>query len=158
VLVEKPVGYLESMLALFLARALGDFVESRQLGIVLGADGPLRILAGQVRVPDVSFVGWQRFPRRELPRESILGVAPDLAVEVLSEGNTPAEMARKLDDYFRAGVRLVWYVDLRKRQIEVYRAVDQRLVLNESQDLEGYDVLPGFQLAIADLFAAIPKY
>lgn len=132
VLVEKPVGYLESMLALVLAWALGDFVDAHELGILLGADGPLRILPGQVRVPDVSFIGWERFPNRVLPREPVLSVVPDLVVEVLSEGNTPGEMARKLDDYFRAGVRLVWYVDPRSRHVDVFKARDQQVTVDES--------------------------
>lgn len=157
VLVEKAVGYLESIVAVILARALGDFVDDHDLGMVLGADGPLRILPGQVRVPDVSFIRWDRFPNRSLPRGPLLTVTPDLIVEVLSEGNTPAEMNRKLDDYFLAGVRLVWYVDLRARQVDVFTARDRHSVLSESGFLDGSDVLPGFQFAIADLFARIPK-
>ena len=157
VLVEKPVGYLESMLALVLARAVGDFVQAHDLGIVLGADGPVRILPGQVRVPDVSFVGWERFPGRVLPREPILSVVPDLVIEVLSDGNTAGEMSRKLDDYFRAGVRLVWYVDLRALRVEVYTGREQRVDVDVSGFLDGFDILPGWRISVADLFSNVPK-
>ena len=78
VLVEKTVGYFESLLAALLIRIVGDFVEQHRLGVVLGPDGPLRILPGQVRIPDVSFIAWDRFPERKLDRRSDprLGAGP----------------------------------------------------------------------------------
>lgn len=113
VLVEKTMGYLESMLAGAILELLRGFVRKRKLGIVLGADGTLKILRNQVRIPDVCFISWDRFPGGRLPKTPIPAVAPDLAVEVLSDSNTEGEMRRKLQDYFTAGVRLVWYVDPR---------------------------------------------
>jgi Uma2 family endonuclease len=80
-------------------------------------------------------------------------VVPDLVIEVLSEGNTPKEMARKLDEYFRAGVRLVWYVNPKKRTVRVYTARDRSVLLREEDTLDGGDVLPGFALSIRDWFA-----
>jgi Uma2 family endonuclease len=153
VLVEKTTGYYESLLAALLIRALGDFVEQHQLGIVLGPDGTLQILPHQVRIPDVSFIAWDRFPDRRLPKEPIPAVAPDLAVEVLSEGNTPGEMQRKLRDYFQAGVRLVWYLDPQARAVTAYTAPDRCDVVGEDQILDGADVLPGFRLSLRELFA-----
>jgi len=72
---------------------------------------------------------------------------------VLSEGNTPKEMRRKLDEYFRAGVRLVWYVDPKKRTVRVYTARDRSTLLRDNQSLDGGDVLPGFALSIREWFA-----
>ena len=95
VLVEKTMGYLESALAIAIGASLRAFVRANDLGIVLGEQGTLRILVGQVRVPDVSFIAWSRFPGGRLPDVPIPAVAPDLAVEVLSAGNTEAEMERK---------------------------------------------------------------
>ena len=152
-LVEKTMGYYESQLAVLVASALLRFVEDRRLGIVLGEAGTLRILPGQVRVPDVCFIAWERFPGRRLPREPIPAVVPDLVVEILSEGNTVGEMRRKLHDYFQAGVRLVWYIDPVTRTAEVYTAPDQRLDLTAQGVLDGGAVLPGFRLSLADLFA-----
>ena len=80
-------------------------------------------------------------------------MAPDLVVEVLSKGNTPREMNRKLDEYFRAGVRLVWYVDPKRRQVRVFTDREHSVVLGEDDQLEGGDVLPGFTLSIRDWFA-----
>lgn len=153
VLVEKTMGYLESLVAVMIIQRLGSFVETHDLGIVLGPDGTLRILPNQVRIPDVSFIGWDQFPNRELPGEPILARAPDLAVEVLSVGNTEGEMQRKLHDYFTAGVRLVWYIDPRTRTAKSYTAEDQCTDLNERQSLSGGEVLPGLELPLKDLFA-----
>ena len=68
-----------------------------------------------VRIPDVSFTNWDRVPGRVVPDAPVPDLAPDLAVEVLSEGNTREEMERKLKEYFHSDVQLVWYIDPRKR-------------------------------------------
>lgn len=152
VLVEKTMGYYESVLAGLLIHLLNGFVLPRQLGIVAGADGMMRLTAGLVRIPDVSFVSWDRLPGRQVPREPIPDLAPDLAIEVLSPSNTREEMDRKLRDYFTAGVRLVWYVDPAARTVTVYTLPDQAVVLREGQSLDGGPVLGGFVLPVADLF------
>ena len=111
VLVEKAMGLRESLLAIALASLLRGFVRPRNLGIVTGADGMMRLFPGLVRIPDVAFISWDRLPNRRVPTEPLPDVAPDLAVEVLSAGNTVREMARKRQDYFAAGVQVVWQVD-----------------------------------------------
>jgi Uma2 family endonuclease len=111
---------------------------------------------GLVRMADVAFISWERLPGRRVPTESIPDLAPDLAVEVLSEGNTKPEMEQRLKDYFLAGVRLVWYVDLRTRTAEVYGSPDQVTTIAEEQSLDGGDVLPGFRLLLGSLFDLLP--
>jgi Uma2 family endonuclease len=152
-LVEKAMGYFESFLAVQIICRLADFVNKHDLGIVLGADGTLRILPQQVRIPDVCFISWDHFPNRQLPAEPIPSLAPDLAIEVLSPGNTEGEMQRKLHDYFTAGVRLVWYIDPQTRSAKSYTAEDQSVTVDESGSLSGGDVLPGFELPLRELFA-----
>ena len=88
-------------------------------------------------------------------RGEIPTVAPDLVVEVLSKKNTPKEMERKLDEYFRAGVRLVWYVDPSNRTVRVFEAVDKVKTLREGQDLTGGSILPGFVLSLKELFSKL---
>ncbi|MCC2670294.1 MAG: hypothetical protein K0Q72_2765, partial [Armatimonadetes bacterium] len=121
---------------------------------VMGADATLRLAPGLVRLPDVSFVSWARFPDRELPAEPVPDLAPDLAVEILSQGNTVAEMDRKRSEYFAAGCRLVWYVDPAVRRVRVYTAVDCCTEVDEHGTLDGGAVLPGFSLEVATWFAA----
>jgi Uma2 family endonuclease len=156
-LVEKVMGFRESYLAMEVGRMIGNFVEENDLGVVAGADGTVRLFKGMVRISDVAFVSWARLPGRKIPRAPIPDLAPDLAVEVLSEGNTKQEMARKLKDYFFAGVRLVWFVEPDERTVEVFTAPDQSVVLREGQALDGGDVLPGLKLPLALLFRRIPE-
>ena len=61
-------------------------------------------------IPDVSFISWQQLPGRNFPDDAIASLYPDLAVEVVSAGNTPGEMRRKLKDYFAAGTQIVWFI------------------------------------------------
>ena len=129
-------------------------MRKNRLGIVLGEAGMMRLAPGLVRIPDVSFVSWDRLPERRVPREPIPDLVPDLAVEVISRHNTRQEMDRKLQDYFTAGVRLVWYVyHTPRREVWVYVSPTEYTVVREDETLDGGAVLPGFQLALADLFA-----
>jgi Uma2 family endonuclease len=153
VLVEKPVGTKESLLATLLAHYLWTFIEQCDVGIVIGPDGPLRMRIGLVRIPDVSFISWDRLPKGELPAEAIAGVVPDLAVEVLSPGNTPREMDRKLREYFEAGVRLVWFVHPKTQTADVYTSPREVRHVGKGQALDGGTALPGFKLPLSKLFA-----
>ena len=154
VLLEKTVGTYESYLAAWILQLLGAYVRECHLGIVLGADGMMRLAPGLVRIPDVSFISWDRLPGRKVPREPIADLAPDLAIEVISRSNTPQEMERKLADDFAAKVRQAWYVyHTPRREVHVYPSPDERTVLDEPQTLDGGDVLPGFILALPTLFA-----
>ena len=157
VLVEKTVGFYESFLASRLAHFLTDFAEHYHLGIIAGADGMLRLTPGLVRIPDVSFVSWARLPGRRVPRQALPDLVPDLAVEVLSPSNTAQEMEQKLQDYFTAGVHLVWYVHPTLQEVHVYTAPDQREVVTAEQVLTGGNVLPGFTLTVRRLFEEIPE-
>jgi Uma2 family endonuclease len=152
-LVEKVMGFDESIFALLLSASLVQHLKTHDLGKVVGADGMMRLFPGLVRIPDAAFISWKRYPRSKRRRGEIPAVVPDLVVEVLSKSNTPREMARKLDEYFRAGVDLVWYVDPKKRTVRVYSAPDRSVVLREDQTLDGGDMLPGFSLSIRDWFA-----
>ena len=155
ILVEKTVGFYESQLAMFVGYYLLQFLNSAPLGAVLGSDGPVRLFAGQVRMPDVCFIRRERMPRfnRGERRPGVLPIAPDLAIEVISRSNTQQEMDRKLKEYFDAGVRIVWYIDPQARNATVFTSVDDRQVVDENGTLTGGDVLPGFELSVAELFA-----
>ncbi len=153
-LVEKTMGFYESHLALYLGELLNSFVRKNRLGIVAGESGMMRLAPGLVRIPDVSFISWASLPDGRMPHVSIADFAPDLAVEIISRGNTRQEMERKLRDYFAAGTRLVWYVYHEpKREVRVYASPEEYTTVGENETLDGGAVLPGFQLPLAELFA-----
>jgi Uma2 family endonuclease len=155
VLVEKVMGYWESALACELIRLLGNFVTRHKLGTVAGEAGMLQLSPGLVRIPDVSFISWTRLKRHRRERPAILPLAPDLAIEVVSEGNTRREMKRKVGEYFDAVCRLVWVVDPRTRTVAVHTSASDVITLSETQTLTGGDVLPGFRLPLRNLFGMV---
>jgi Uma2 family endonuclease len=150
-LVEKAVGFEQGRLALRLGHLVSTYLDENDLGVCVGADGMMRIAPGLVRNPDVSFIIWDRLPGRESPQEPIPDLAPDLAVEVLSDGNTRGEMARKVREYFEAGVLLVWLIDPKKRTARVFSTVEKSTLVRADQFLDGADILPGFSVKLSDL-------
>lgn len=155
VLVEKPMGYRESMIASAILAALHSFVMARKLGAVTGEAGMMQLCPGLVRIPDVAFVSRERLPEGRAPREAVPQLVPDLAVEVLSASNTAAEMDRKCREYFEAGVRLVWLVDPQTRSVKVFEGVDRSTTLSGDASLDGGQVLPGLALGLTEVFADV---
>jgi Uma2 family endonuclease len=156
-LLEKPVGLIESRLAAFLISLLNAFVLPRNLGFVAGEAGTMQLMPGLVRIPDVSFVNWDRLPGRRAPTDPIPLLAPDLAVEVLSRSNTPGEMAAKRRDYFTAGVQRVWEVNPDNRTVAVYTSPTDFTTLGVGDTLDGAPVLPGFTLPLSQLFGELDR-
>jgi Uma2 family endonuclease len=157
VLVEKGVGFAESQLALFLAGLLNAIIIPRNLGIVSGPDGTIELMPDLVRIPDVAFIAWDRVPGRRAPTAPVPPLVPNLAVEVLSRSNTPGEMAAKRQDYFTAGVQLVWEIDPRARTVVVWTSLTDTTTLAAADTLDGGTVLPGFTLPLQTLFAELDR-
>lgn len=151
-LVEKAVGQYESQLAAILIIEIGIFLRRNPLGILLGSDGGHRLDFGLVRMPDVAFITNDRLDALN-SRPAVVPFAPDLAVEVISPGNTTGEMDRKLREYFDAGVKLVWYAYPETQTVLVYHSVDQVRELKVNDSLDGEDVLPGFTLSLREWFS-----
>jgi Uma2 family endonuclease len=156
VLVEKVMGFPESRIASALIIALGSYLEKNNLGTLSGEGGMFRLPDNLVRIPDVAFALWERFTDDEL-EEAVPQVVPDLAIEVLSKGNTKGELARKLSEYFNAGVQLVWFIDLKKKSATVFLSPTRSKVIPETGTLEGGHVLPGFKLSLSALFSSLKQ-
>ncbi len=149
VLVEKGMGYHESSLAYVLGGLIFEFLRKHNLGKGAGEAGMLRMAPGLVRIPDFSFIRWERFPQQF---EGMAPIAPDLAIEVLSPSNTRREMARKLREYFEFGASLVWFVDPKTRTVAVYTSPEDVTVLDQHQTLTGGQVLPGLEISLKEVF------
>jgi Uma2 family endonuclease len=152
-LVEKLMGSPESHVATRLIGRLEVFLDSNDLGFLYGPDALIEVMPKLVRGPDVSFMSWKQRPERTVPREPISTLIPELAVEVLSSSNTRKEMQIKLKEYFLGGVKLVWIIDPEDGTAEVYTAPDKVTAIPANGTLDGGDILPGFTLPLATLFA-----
>lgn len=154
-----PSSGADSYDALSLGASLLFHVRARNLGIVTGADGEYQLSGPGEPVtalaPDVGYVRAGRYPAKDSPEyQRIWNVAPDLAVEFASPNQYRPEMAEKARLYLQAGVRLVWVVWRRYRQVDVWRpgADEPAQTLGETDTLDGEDVVPGFTYPVANLF------
>lgn len=149
-----PPGSEHGALTARLTVALGHHVEVNNLGVVFGAETGFKLASNPDTVlgPDLSFVSNERIPATGIPIAYWPG-APDLAVEVISPGNTRREMEEKISEYLAAGVSLVWVVRPKQRTVTAHRSGQETQTLTESDTLDGQDVVPGFQYSIARLFA-----
>jgi Uma2 family endonuclease len=152
ILVEKAMGSYESLLAGEILALLRNYVKPRKLGAVLGADGMLRLWPGQIRIPDVSFISAAKLADNALRKHRVARLAPDLAVEVLSDSNTDKEMEQKLKDYFAAGTQLVWIVDPEAKTLLAHTSPAAGRLYRENEIVPGEPVLPGFELELQSLF------
>jgi Uma2 family endonuclease len=133
---------------------LSGFVEKHDLGETFGAETGFLVehAPDSVLGPDVAFVSHERLATVE-NFEKYFPFAPDLAVEVLSPGNTVREINEKVVMYFAAGSRAVWVFNPKKRTTAVYASPSDVCILSEHETLEGGEVLPGFRLELSKLFA-----
>lgn len=128
-------------------RGLGKVYGSNR-GYVTGTDSP-----ATSRMPDVSFVSNARLTQPDLAGMLYDG-APDLAVEILSDSNTPAEIAQKIAEYLNAGGKAVWVIDIDARTLTVHTLDAPPLALTDADTVDGAEYLPGFACAVADLLPA----
>ena len=149
-----PAGNVHGRVAMNVGISLGGYVKTHDLGAVYAAETGFR-LAGDpdtVRAPDVAFVSRTRVEAvGEV--EGFWPEAPDLAVEVISPGDTYAEVEEKVFDWLEAGTKMVIVVNPRQRSAIVYKSPTDIVALTEADVLAGGDVVPGFELAVREIFA-----
>jgi Uma2 family endonuclease len=150
-ILVSPAGMRHGQIIVRLSARLYAHALAHKLGEVLESSTGYRLPWGDVRSPDVSFVAAGRLPAT-MPSD-FGTVAPDLAVEVLSPGDSRSEMQRKVEDYLRWGVRLVWVIDPLAGDATVYRPGGSPREIAGDQALEGGDVVPGFSCPLSDLLS-----
>lgn len=154
VVEEPPLGTREAILASVLDQILGPFARANRLGRV--AVETLFILRHEPRLrrrPDVAFVSAERWPlNRPTTSAAAWDVIPDLAVEVVSPTDPASDVQSKIAEYFSAGVRLVWVVYPDQFEVYVYESPRVVRILGREDAVDGGAVLPGFAMAIAEVF------
>lgn len=156
-LVEKAMGWQESMLAGVLLHWLSTYLDENPIGVATGADGLTLLFDGTVRGPDVAFVAWDRLPGGKIPSEPIPHLVPNFVIEVLSVSNTYSEMSRKRREYFQAGVQLLWLVDPLERAVAVYDSIVHFETCQAGEVLSGGSVLPDWTVDTGKLFAKLDQ-
>lgn len=149
-----PAGHRHGVLAMGIGWRLAQHVATHSLGQVCAAETGFRIASNPdtVRAPDVAFISQSRLGEAGLVEGHWPG-APDLAVEVISPGDTYAEVENKVLDWLHAGTLMVVLVNPRQESVTVYRSLEEIVILMGNDILDGKDVVPGWTLAIQDLFA-----
>ena len=151
-LVEKTMGADESRIGSNVLGFIWNHVRHAKLGFVMMADGMVRMAGGNRRMPDVAVYLKTDYPGGRRPKEKVSSLPPRLAVEVLSEDNTAAEIDMKLTEYFAAGCRLAYVIDPATRTARRHTAAREFAEIPADGELDGGDVLPGFAVALAELF------
>lgn len=132
---------------------LGHYVLTHRLGEMYAAETGFLIARNPdtVRAPDLAFTRKERVPSSG-PAPRWVPVIPDLVVEVASSGDRPAEIRRKAEMWVEVGVRLVWVVLPVERAVEIHRAGQPVVTLDESATLDGADVVSGFSNPVSAIF------
>jgi Uma2 family endonuclease len=149
----SPTGWEHGVIVVNVTLLLGQYVKANNLGACGGAETGFKIALDPdtVRAPDLSFVSRERLPEGDASKKFLSG-APDLAVEVLSPGDTYSEVNEKVEDWLGAGSRAVWIIDPRRRNVSVYRSMTDVTLLSEGDELDGGEVVPGFRCKVAEIF------
>jgi Uma2 family endonuclease len=150
-----PMSYYAVLVATRLVAEIQQFAKAHDLGRAV-SEGlfHLALPIDRNRRPDLAFVSYARWPKdRPLNKgENAWDVTPDLAVEVVSPTDYAEELMTKIDEYFRAGVRLVWVIFPAHGLVHVYESWTTVRILTRADTLDGGAVVPGFQLPLRELF------
>jgi Uma2 family endonuclease len=152
--VEKPpMSVFEQKIASLLLGRLEPFCRENQLGHAL-VETSFRIPgSGNDRKPDVASVSFQRWSAtRGTPRANAWPIAPDLAVEVISPTDKAFDVMEKVREYFAGGVREVWHIYSNVELVLVFTSPTTVRILTKADELTGDPIVPGFRMALADLF------
>ena len=152
--VMAPAGGRHGQVAHTLALFIGIYVRDRNLGRVFAAETGflVRRCPDTVRAPDVAFVARERLGTKETP-DGFLELAPDLAVEVVSPGDSAGAVRDKIQDWLAVGTGLVWVVYSETRSVSVHRQGRPVEALSEADTLTGAPVLDDFAVPVHELFA-----
>jgi Uma2 family endonuclease len=150
-LIEKRLGYKEASVAALLLASLEPHVAKKQLGVVTGPEGSYRLGKHLVRMPAVAFVAAGSYPGDIVPGQAAPETVPQLVAEV-ADGSNAAEVARRLHDYFGAGIKTVWVIELDKQSVAIFSSPSKSKTIPAGGTLEGGKTIPGFKLPVKELF------
>ena len=147
-------GSEHGYVAINIGASLNSHVRTNDLGRVYAAETGFKLASDPdtVRAPDAAFVSRDRVEKAGRVAGFWPG-APDLAVEVISPGDTHAQVVEKALAWLEAGCRMVLAADPERRTVTVYRSLENIRILTENYIIDGADVVPGWKLPVAEIFA-----
>ena len=154
-LIMSPAGSEHGMICVRLVVELEQYIRRHKLGALFDSSTGFRLDPESCLSPDVAFVSKSRLAGLKRPPRGFFPGAPDLVIEVLSPSDTAERMHEKLFQYFAHGARLAWVINPAERNALVYRSPEADRLLRVTDTLDGEDVLPGFRLPLAELFAEL---
>lgn len=148
-----PSGHEHGRVTINVSWRLAQHVETHNLGAVYAAETGFMISTNPdtVRAPDVAFVRRERLAEVK-KAEGYWPGAPDLAVEVISPGDTYTEVEEKAIEWLEAGALMVLALDPRKRTVTSFRSLTNIAILNEASILDFDDIVPGFKVSVKAIF------
>ena len=152
--VSPPPGHEHGLVAMSIAGPLYEYVKKHQLGNVYAAETGylLEQDPDTVRAADVSFIRRERIENAGRIEGYWQG-APDLAVEVISPSDTVGRIEGKVGEWLESGVSLLWIVSPQLRTVTAYESLTDITTFTEKDTLDGGDVVPGFEILVAEIFA-----
>ncbi len=151
-----PAGFIRGVIALRAGRLIGNFVEEYNLGEVVAAETGFILGKKSFRGADAAFISTENLQKYGYP-QSFFPVAPDLAVEVASPGNSSEELMEKVNLYLQGGSKMVWIFYPKTKIVTVFRLNNVISLLRENETLDGEDVLPNFRLPLSKVFGNLPS-
>jgi Uma2 family endonuclease len=148
----SQAGFEHGDIGAELLAVLRLFVRTQKLGVVVGASTGFWMNSGNSRSPDVSFVSKERLRGRR-PTKKFFHGAPDLAVEVVSPNDVWQKLNQKIAELFANGTRLAWVINPGDQTVLVYHSAQPDRILKAGDVLDGEDIVPGFSMPVAVLFA-----
>src|SRR5205085_4414334 len=150
----SPAGDEHGRVGMELAIPLGYHVKQHKLGKLYLAETGFLIQTNPdtVRAPDIAFVRMERIQQTPKVKSYRVG-APDLAIEITSPGDTVRAVEDKVTEWLGAGASMVWIVSPKLKTVTVYRSLTDIVTLTEKDTLDGGEVVHGFRLPIAEIFA-----
>jgi Uma2 family endonuclease len=154
-LVEKQMSSKSGIATVKLTIRLGSFVESNGLGELM-SEVTFRCFPNepkQVRRPDLAFIASNHLSA--VPENGNVPIPPDLAIEIVSEGDTIVELEEKLIDYRAAAIPLIWIINPHARNIRIFRPGRRIEELGDADHLTGDHIVPGFSVPVSELFPPV---
>jgi len=149
----SPPGWKHGVVAMRLSGILEQYVREKDIGMTFCAETGFLLARDPdtVRAPDYAFIRKDRLPAQQ-PEDVYWPGPPDLAVEVVSPGDTIHEIDDKVKAWLDAGALMVWVVNPKWRSVTVYRSATDIKTLTEGDELSGEDVVPGFRCRVGEIF------